>query len=356
MNIIARQQSTYESLILDYLTDFVQGDVGNALTAGEEIIAGIWARAVGSARITPDNPVTRLISTEVLQSIGRSFILDGESLWTLDLGRMRLMQSSHWDVYGTTADPLEWTYRLDLQAPDAQITREEMAAGVLHFRHAPRPEQPWVGVSPLAAAETTRQLLRQLESKLIEEVNTTVGQVIPVPSTQNTAPLQAQLRELKGKVVLVPSTASGWGEGRQAAPARDWQKTRLGGDPPSTLIDLRQKVMMSLATAAGIPSAILGGDSDSGNREAWRQFLHGTIQPIGAILQEELRLKLDPMIKIDFERLFASDVQGRARAFGSLVQAGMNPAWAAQYTGFTDGASSDPPTGPVYLPSSDTGA
>ena len=357
MDEITRQQSSYEQLVLDYFTSYVDGEVGNALTAAEETIAGLWARALGSARVRPATPLTKLITTEVLQSIGREFIRSGESLWTLDINRMRLIQASHWDTHGITADPMDWTYRIDVQAPDAQLSKMEMAAGVLHFRHAPRPEQPWVGVSPLSASETTRQLLRNLEAKLSEEIATTTGQIIPVPSTQQTqtAGLQAQLRDLKGKIVLVPSTASGWGEGRQSAPPRDWQKTRLGADPPQALMELRSKVTMSLAHAAGIPTAVLAGDSDVGSREAWRQFLHGTIAPLGEIIEEELRMKLAPDITLDFENLFASDVQGRARAFGSLIQAGMPMAQAAMYTGFSDGESRDTAPSRVRLPGADAG-
>ena len=340
--LITREQSSFESLLLDYVTAYVDGEIGNAMTAGEETIAGIWARALGSAVIKPDTPLTRLVTTEVMQSIGRSFILDGESLWALDVPNMRLMQASHWDVHGDSMDPMAWAYRLDIQAPDAQISKYESAAGVLHFRHAPRPTEPWRGISPLAASETTRQLLRRLEGKLTEEISTTVGQIIPVPSTQQTqtAGLQAQLRELKGKIVLVPSTSSGWGEGRQAAPPRDWQKTRLGADPPQSLLNLRSQIMTSLAAAAGIPAALVVSESsEAGRRESWRQFLHGTIAQIGTVIQQELRSKLDPNIRIDFEKLFASDVQGRARAYGSLIQAGMSPAAAAEFTGFSDGES-----------------
>lgn len=348
-----RQQSSYENLLIDYVTAIVTGDSSSTTaTAIEEIIAGTWARAVGSARIMPDTPVTRMLTTSVLQAVGRAFIESGESLWLLDTDSMRLIQAAHWDVHGTSPDPMSWTYQVDIEAPDAQISRREMAEGVLHFRHAPRPIQPWVGVSPLLAAETTRQMLRTMEGKLVEEVSSTQGVVIPVPSTHNTAQLQAQLRELKGKVVLVPSTASGWGEGRMAAPQKDWQKTRLGADPPAPLIELRKQAMMSTAAAAGIPPELITGGLDANDsREAWRQFLHGSIVPVGNIIQEELRLKLQTNIMIDFEELFASDVQGRARAFGSLVQGGMAPEWAATFTGFKHGTeNTNAPTGPVYLP------
>lgn len=350
--MITRQQSSYESLLLDYVTSLVTGDTSTTATAIEEIIAGIWSRAVGSARIRPDTPLTRMITTSMLQAVGRAFIESGESLWLLDIESMRLVQASHWDVHGTSPDPQSWTYQVEVESPDAQISRREMAEGILHFRYAPRPTQPWVGVSPLSAAETTRTMLRQMEGKLVEEVSSTQGIVIPVPSTHNTSQLQAQLRELKGKVVLVPSTASGWGEGRMNAPQKDWQKTRLGADPPATLIELRKQVMMSMTAAAGIPAELITGGLDANDsREAWRQFLHGSIVPVGNVIQEELQLKLQTDISLDFEELFASDVQGRARAFGSLVTGGMSPEWAAMYTGFHDGtATTNTPVGPIYLP------
>ena len=69
-------------------------------------------------------------------------------------------------------------------------------------------------------------------------------------------------------------------------------------------------------------------------RESMRRFLHSTIQPVADVALVELREKLDaPDLALDFSRLFASDLSGRARAFGSLVQGGMSLEDAAKVTG-----------------------
>ena len=55
------------------------------------------------------------------------------------------------------------------------------------------------------------------------------------------------------------------------------------------------------------------------NREALRQYFHGAVLAFGAILQEEIQAKLHPDCVLTFGRLGAADVQGRARAFGSMT-------------------------------------
>ena len=48
-----------------------------------------------------------------------------------------------------------------------------------------------------------------------------------------------------------------------------------------------------------------------------------TIGPLGRIILTELRAKLAPDLDVGWNELRASDVQGRARAFQSLVGGGM---------------------------------
>ena len=68
-------------------------------------------------------------------------------------------------------------------------------------------------------------------------------------------------------------------------------------------------------------------------REGFRQILHSLLKPLGAIISEELREKLDPAAALDFSELRAGDLTGTARAFGSLVTAGVKPASAAAAVG-----------------------
>ena len=56
--------------------------------------------------------------------------------------------------------------------------------------------------------------------------------------------------------------------------------------------------------------------------------------PVGHIVAEELTAKLGVSVDLDWHRLAASDVQGRARAFSSLTGGGMSVKDAAEATGF----------------------
>ena len=71
-------------------------------------------------------------------------------------------------------------------------------------------------------------------------------------------------------------------------------------------------------------------------RESFRQVLHSLLKPLGAILAEELREKLHPDAALDFSALRAGDITGSARAFGSLVTAGLTPRSAAAIVGLDD--------------------
>ena len=53
----------------------------------------------------------------------------------------------------------------------------------------------------------------------------------------------------------------------------------------------------------------------------------------------EARHKLMAPITFGFDRLFASDVQGRSRAFAALIGAGMDLEEAKRVTGMTDGVA-----------------
>ena len=53
-------------------------------------------------------------------------------------------------------------------------------------------------------------------------------------------------------------------------------------------------------------------------------YVHAFLAPVGEIVTAELGDQLNtPSLRLDFPALFASDITGRARAFASMVQAGM---------------------------------
>ena len=71
-------------------------------------------------------------------------------------------------------------------------------------------------------------------------------------------------------------------------------------------------------------------------REGWRQFLHASVVPVAALVSAELSDKLAVDIGLNFDRMFASDLSGRARAFQSMVGGGMDVAKAAALAGLME--------------------
>ena len=151
--------------------------------------------------------------------------------------------------------------------------------------------------------------------------------------------LLARLRALKGKLMVVDSMSGSWGGDYRDAPRGDWAQRRLGPEPDATLASLRSDTAIAIAGDCGVPPELLGivKADGTGQRESWRRFLHGSVQPIARQVEGELRTKLDaPTLALSFDRLFASDLSGRARAFQSMVGGGMDIAKAAALAGLME--------------------
>ena len=313
--------------------------VDPAATAALETAAGLVARAFSVATVEPRGARTAALTPSVLACIGRELIRRGEAVFALRvaLGGVRALPVPHFDVRGG-ADPDSWWYRIDLPGPDVTSTESVPGAGVLHFRFATDPRRPWEGIAPLAWASSTGRLSGALEQALAGEAAGPFGHLVPLPDVgADKAELKADIDSLRGGVKLVDTAASGWGEGRAAAPAGDWKQQRIGADPPAGVVSLRSDAAMAVLAACGVPPPLVAPGDGTAAREAWRRFLHGTIHPLGAIVAEEAASKLGiDGLSLGFDRLFASDLSGRARAFQSMVGGGMDLAKAAALAGLMD--------------------
>ena len=108
-------------------------------------------------------------------------------------------------------------------------------------------------------------------------------------------------------------------------------------DPPQSEIVLREDAAMSILSACGVPVELVSKGEGTASREAWRRFLHGSVDPVAKLVAAELSEKLEQAVTLDLSSLHASDIQGRARAFQSLVGGGMNIGEAAAVTGLIGG-------------------
>ena len=325
-----------EAVLQQILTGATGSPIPNA-TAAMEICAGLWARGFASAAVVPSNRATRSLTAPILAHIGRQLHSCGQAVLEIAVvrGRLELHAASSWTVEGGV-DPSTWEWTLTLPGPSETVTRPLHAARVLNLMYSHEPGRPWAGVGPLGHAKTSMDLLDRIETRLSEEMGQPVGAALPVPNVGTSAQLQADLRKLKGELVLVEGMQSGWGDPAAAPSQRhqDWQARRLGGNPPDSLRTLRADVSRAVLAASGVPVSLLGDSDGTLAREGWRQFLLGTLAPVGRIVGQALADGLDSDgLLFDWEKVGASDITGRARAFQSLVGGGMTVEKAAALSG-----------------------
>ena len=336
----AAPSADYTDVLAALLVARAEGiEIDPGATAALETAAGLVSRAFTVATIAPSSARTAALSPSVLSCIGRELIRRGEAVFVLavDGGRVRALPASHWEVRGGRT-PDSWWYRLDMPAPDDTGTITAPGDGVLHFRFAADPRRPWEGIAPLSWASSTGRLSGALEQALAGEAAGPFGHVVPTPDVQtDKTDLKSDLEKLRGGLKLVETTASGWGESRAAAPAGDWKQQRIGADPPASVVSLRGDAAMAVLAACGVPPALVAPGDGTASREAWRRYLHGTVAPLGETVREEAARKLGvPELSLSFDKLFASDLSGRARAFQSMVSGGMSAEKAAGLAGLME--------------------
>ena len=267
----------------------------------------------------------------MLALIARNLIRRGDSLHLIELrrGAAEFIPAGSWDVRGGW-DEAAWFYRLDLFGPSGNITRFVESGQVIHFRYAYDPARPWHGISPLGWARETGALQSNLEKRLGEEAGGAVAFVVPIPQDGGAGDdddplkmLKADIAAAKGRTILTETTSAGMGEGRASAPISDWKPQRLGANPPDVLRGLRSEAGMSVLSACGVPVSLATDADGTSQREAWRRFVMGAVEPLLELVVEELERKLETDIAFDLSGLWAHDLQGRAASFQKLIAGGM---------------------------------
>ena len=340
---VERRSTSFTDVVVAGLLSRASGTAAVPDTLGAlEVASGLWARSFAVASVSPVSGVTASLTPSWRGDVARALCRRGESLHVIDVdggGDVRLHPASDWTVRGSSTDETAWWYEVTLATPDGTTVRAVPSAGVVHCRYATDARAPWVGLSPLQYAVTTGTLGAALEQALAHESAGPTGSFLPVPRLDGEgdeddvlALLQADITNLKGKAALVESVASGWAEGKQAAPQSDWTQKRLGAAPPDSLIALRDSVTTSVLSCCGIPPSLFASGA-AAQREGLRTFFRSTCLPVAEIISAELTTKLDVAVRFDFKSLAAADVSTAARALASLVKSGVPVAEARELVG-----------------------
>ena len=253
-----------------------------------------------------------------------------------------------WDVRGGP-DRASWFYRCDVFGPSGNLTHFVPHDAVIHAQYAVDPARPWHGISPLQWARSTGTLAANLEQRLGEEAGGSVGHFLPLPldggdddADENADPMRsfkADIRAGKGRTLLVESVTGGWGDGPSGAPLLDYQTHRFGADPPAALGALRNDASMAILNACGVPPDLVTSGDSQGQREAWRRYVMGSVEPLlNGLVRQELADKLDlPDLSFDLTPLWAHDGAGRSAMFKNLVAGGLGTDEALRKSGLLEG-------------------
>ena len=337
---VETREAPYTEAIVRMLEAQASGtSVGDpSAIAALEAAAGLYARCFAAAEVSPPG----LVGPAVRALIGRNLIRSGESVHLIEVvrGSIRLVPVGSWLVAGPWSED-RWVYRLDTFGPSGSQVHYSSGDQVVHVRYAVDPSRPWEGISPLGWAATTGTLAAHLEQRLGEEAGGAVAHVLPVPQdggdgegADPLGKLKEDIRSARGRTFLAETTSAGWGEGRGAAPAADWQPRRIGANPPAVLQGLRSDVFGAVLSACGVPVSLFTDADGTSQRESFRRFLTTGLEPLGQLVAAELSAKLDtPGIRFDFTGTYAHDLAGRAAAFQKLVAGGMALAEAVSLAG-----------------------
>ena len=348
------------SLAINLLTAAVGATAAQTWAAGAvEVAAGIWARTLSTAAVSGAPVGPRWLS-----ETGRALARHGEVVYLADVtlqGRVRLLRATITDVWGDGPDPADWWYRLTVTGPRTTNVVTAPAASVVHVRYATESHSPARGVSPLAYAALTGRLTASLEQSLGFEAGGAVANLLTLPAGYNGQPptktgddgqplpqddplpsdaLAEVIRTAKGRTLLPETTADNWnGDPNARPPRRDFEPQRLGANPPTALIKLRRDVEDSVLACFGIPSPLGPGGLTDGTaaREGARRLWTMTIQPLGAVIAEELTRVLEQPVTLEYGRPSGmADLAARARAVGALAKAGVSTDDAMLLTGWAD--------------------
>ena len=122
------------------------------------------------------------------------------------------------------------------------------------------------------------------------------------------------------------------GERGIRSPKAGANSLRVGASPPAPLVELHARATMEVYAACGINPAVFEVGPGTAGREAYptTPVVRTRSAPLGRQIETELRAKLDdPGISFTWDELRAADIAGRARAFQSMVGAGMELSRAA---------------------------
>lgn len=303
----------YSDRVAAYHAALVAG-TGGSISSVEQTAVSLLARALICADIAGRDRA--LFGPRRLSVIAKELVLNGQSMW---LKQPRSLQWIQTAVIGSRSGK----YRV--------AGKSYAPSSVFHvaINYDPLTRQ---GYSDLAVAGNLQKILRYLEKHLADETDNSAGYMIPSQDWDNEDVL-ANLKTIRGGIMLVPTQTSNFGGSPASITAREeWQQRRMGFDAPENVRAWYETARMAALAALGIPASLYGESESTAMREGWRMYIFTVVAGMGKLLMEAAAdCGLD--VELNFDRLMASDIQSRSRAYKQLIESDMSDERASLLTG-----------------------
>lgn len=341
------RMASYDQQLIAALHAAALGQAADvAATSPVQAVAGLIARCLSAATISPQTAITAAITPEYRYTVGESIVLRGEHVALIEVedGTVRLIPATEWDISGRSTKQAEWRYKLSLPVPDGQITKTVSGASVVHIR-IPNSQHPWQGSSPLAAASVSAEAFAALEDAMRQELdNAARAKLVSIPGFEDADPddeddpwraLMDDVRTAKAKTVYMPAPANQMqGVGAASAPP-SFGTLHLRPEVAEDLQTLRDRLGDGLNATFGIMAQIFGGGEATGIREAMRALHNLVLLPLATLIEAELTTALETQVRLDFTRLQLGALRERAQTAKALVDAGVNQTKALELAGLS---------------------
>ena len=321
------REKGYSDLILDSLVaraETAAADAGKS--AATEAVSGLVARSFAAAKVETASAWQGVLRPYLCSDMARRMIRKGEFVGLVSTDPARIEPVFDYDFDGEI-------YSVTLSHPKKSITMQNVSRDrVIHARYSADQHQPWIGRSPMEWARSTSVLTGAVEQALADESGSPHGYVMGVAAEVGSRKesgvagqsFTEKLKVLKGRLLVQPVRSTGpKRSGEELHAVAQWATSRVGFNPPETLISLARQNYEHALSVFGLNPAFFLPTTQVGQREALRSAVHTLFEPLGNLLADALSETLETPVAFDFAPLAGIDHQGRARAVKALVDAGV---------------------------------
>lgn len=285
-------------------------------SSAEQIAASLMARAFISADISGSH--APLFTYERLATMANELVLLGQTIWQRMNGDIKWVQMA-------TIAKRTGNYRISGRSfPPNRVMHCRLNVDM----------QSGMGRSDLEIAYSTRDFIRSLEKNLADEAQDSSGYVIPTEHYQD-GDLKTLITNIEGAKLMAPPESSSFlqSPGQSRSAQYDWMQKRIGFAAPEVVRQWYESARLTALAVLGVPASLHSPVDASAMREGWRVYIFTVVDPISRLL-EQAAARCGLELDMNFDRLMASDVQNRSRAYKQLVDANMDEDEARQFTGF----------------------